>query len=167
MHLPPPSKPPPSYSRLFCFLTASRALAPHNPFSPSRHHDTPKMHLTSCCFSAWYCSVTSSLLHLLKTQIPTTGSRTDPAPFPASPARLCQPGPATLPLLFLEWALPKGICTCGSFCLESTFFDLILEGSFLSFGFQLKYHLITEAFKHTGVPQATHLISLISSWFCF
>ena len=119
MHLPPPSKPPPSYSRLFCFLTASRALAPHNPFSPSRHHDTPKMHLTSCCFSAWYCSVTSSLLHLLKTQIPTTGSRTDPAPFPASPARLCQPGPATLPLLFLEWALPKGICTCGSFCLES------------------------------------------------
>ena len=103
----------------------------------------------------------------LKPRYPTTGNRTDPAPFPASPALLCQPGPATLPLLFLEWALPKGICTCSSFCLESTFFDLILEGSFLSFGFQLKYDLITEAFKHTGVPQATNLISLISSWFCF
>lgn len=44
-------------------------LLPTIRFSPSRHHDSPKMHLTSR-FSAWYWSVTSSLLHWLKTQTP-------------------------------------------------------------------------------------------------
>ena len=82
MHLPCPCKPLPSYSRFFCFLTASSTLAPTIQFSPSRHHDSPKCTSRHAAFLPDTVQWLPLYCIYLKPRCPTTGNRTDPRTFP-------------------------------------------------------------------------------------